>query len=132
MGYIFLLTYTTPLGYNIKMKIKKYTVIENHHYFKKAQKLLSKEQMRDVINILSSEPNIGEVMTGTGGVRKFRYAYCKGKGKSGGARVIYLVVIKKGVIHLLDIFGKNQKANLSNSEINEMAILVKLIKGEAK
>jgi len=32
----------------------------------------------------------------------------------------------------LDIFGKNQKANLSNSEINEMAILVKLIKGEAK
>lgn len=86
--------------------------------------------MKEIVDIVSKNPDIGGVMAGTGGIRKFRYAANEGRGKSGGVRVIYLAVTRKGVIHLVDIFGKNEKANLTKAEKNEMVKLVKLIKGE--
>ena len=109
---------------------ERYTVAEHPYYFRKAQKLLTEEQMKEIVDIVSREPEVGEVMAGTGGIRKFRYAGNEGRGKSGGVRVIYLAATKKGVVHLVDIFGKNEKANLTKAERNEMAKLVKLIKGE--
>lgn len=107
-----------------------YTVVEHSHYVRKAQKLLTEGQMKEIVDIVSMEPDIGEVLTGTAGIRKFRYAGNEGRGKSGGVRIIYLAVTKKGVVHLVDIFGKNEKANLTKAERNEMAKVVKLIKGE--
>jgi mRNA-degrading endonuclease RelE of RelBE toxin-antitoxin system len=107
-----------------------YTVVEHSHYIRKAQKVLTDEQMKEIVDIVSKEPDIGEVLTGTGGIRKFRYAGNEGRGKSGGVRIIYLAITSKGIVHLIDIFGKNEKANLSKAERNEMAKVVKLIKGE--
>ena len=63
-------------------------------------------------------------MQGTGGVRKLRWA-AKGKGKSGGSRVIYFFYNETIPLFLLTIFGKNEKANLSKSERNELAKLAK-------
>ncbi|MFH1157426.1 MAG: type II toxin-antitoxin system RelE/ParE family toxin [Pseudomonadota bacterium] len=86
--------------------------------------------MNDIADTVSRTPEIGEVVAGTGDVRKFRYAAKEGRGKSGGARVIYLAVIKKGVIHLIDIFGKNEKTNLTKAEKNTIAKLSQVLKGE--
>ena len=70
-------------------------------------------------------------MQGTGGIRKVRWAL-HGKGKSGGVRVVYLDIVVAEKIYLLSLFAKNEKANLSKEERNDLRNLVALIKQEAK
>jgi hypothetical protein len=107
-----------------------FTVIEAPAYAAKAKKLLTEAQMAEVVTIVAKEPEIGEIIAGTGSIRKFRCAAREGKGKSGGARVIYLAIMSKGRVHLLDIFAKNVKENISKAERNELAKLARLMKGE--
>ena len=65
---------------------------------------------------------------GLGGVRKLRWTK-SGSGKSGGVRVVYYFHNDSMPLFLLTLFGKNEKANLSNAERNLLvkftAILVK-------
>ena len=96
----------------------------------KARKILSEKQRDEVVTIVAQEPEIGEVMQGTGGVYKFRYASQGGKGKSGGARIIHLPLVSRGKVYLLDIFEKNAKVNLTKAERNEMSQIVKVMKGK--
>ena len=56
---------------------------------------LSDDDLRDLQNILLVNPKAGKVIEGTGGAAKIRYAI-SGKGKSGGARVIYADIARKG------------------------------------
>ena len=105
-------------------------MIEAPVYAAKAKKLLTTEQMAEIVTIVAREPEIGEIMAGTGSIRKFRYASKEGKGKSGGARVIYLAIIGKGKVYLLDIFAKNVKENISQAERNELAKIAKAMKGD--
>ncbi len=73
--------------------------------------------------------NAGEVMRGTGGFRKFRYAGVKGRGKSGGMRIIHLFVPGNGEVHIVDIYVKSEQENLSKAECNELAKLAAILKG---
>ena len=57
-------------------------------------------------------PKLGDVIQGTGGLRKIRVAY-KGKGKRGGARVIYYFLDDKRRFYLLTIYGKNEMSDLN-------------------
>lgn len=64
------------------------TVAETESFQKKIAKLLSIEEKENLISYLSEQPKAGDLMQGTGGIRKLRWA--KGaKGKSGGVRVQY-------------------------------------------
>ena len=65
-------------------------------------------------------------MAGPGGIRKLRWVR-EGMGKCGGARVIYYFHDNRIPLYLLSIFGKNEKANLSGAEANELSKLVKLL-----
>lgn len=112
------------------MKDTLVTVVEHPHYLKKAEKLLSEAQIEDIANALAADPALGEVMRGTGGFRKFRYAGVKNKGKSGGMRVIHLYVSNDGEVHLIDIFEKSDKENLTKAEQNELAKIAALLKGD--
>ncbi len=105
------------------------TVVEHHNYLKRAEKLLTPDQMAEVVEILATTPDAGETMQGTGGCRKMRYAGVRGKGKSGGVRVIHLFVTADNEVHLLDIYGKGEKSNLSKAERNELAKLAEILKG---
>jgi hypothetical protein len=68
-------------------------------------------------------------MVGCGGARKGRVGdRGASKGKSGGFRYVYVYVEIAGIVHLLHFFGKNEKANLSKAERNELAILVRELK----
>lgn len=58
-------------------------------------------------------------MPGTGGARKVRFAG-RGKGKSGGFRVITFYAAEDIPVFLLDIYGKDTQANLSKAECNEL------------
>jgi hypothetical protein len=53
----------------------------------------------------------------------------EGKGKRGGARIIHLPLVSRGKVYLLDIFEKNDKVNLTKAERNEMAQIVRVMKG---
>ncbi|WP_205849282.1 type II toxin-antitoxin system RelE/ParE family toxin [Natronospirillum operosum] len=54
-------------------------------------------------------------------------SYDRGKGKSGGARIIYYYHNGRVPLFLLTVFGKGEKANISKSERNELSKLTKLL-----
>ena len=92
---------------------------------------LTDDDLSELQSYLCTNPNVGDVMQGTGGIRKVRWAL-PGKGKSGGVRVVYLDIVVAEKIYLLSLFAKNEKANLSKEERNDLKNLVALIKQEAK
>ena len=57
-------------------------------FSRQADKLFNVDEKREVIDCLASNPTAGNLIPGTGGVRKLRFAM-QGRGKRGGARVIY-------------------------------------------
>ena len=102
------------------------TVAETTEYAKRAKKLLSEQERSDLITYLAAHPEAGDVMEGTGGVRKVRWAR-EGKGKSGGVRVIYFYHNEGMPLYLLTLYGKSEKENLSAGERNDLAKLVGLL-----
>lgn len=99
------------------------TVAETPEYLRCAERLLSAAARAEVVEYLAARPKAGDVIPGTGGVRKLRWAR-GGRGKSGGVRVIYYFHSEAIPLYLLTVFGKNEKANLSKGERNELAKLV--------
>lgn len=79
-----------------------------------------------LVDFIAANPEAGDVIPGTGGVRKVRWAL-PGGGTRGGARVIYYFHNPSFPIFLLAAYGKNEKANLTNGERNAMAKLVPLL-----
>lgn len=102
------------------------TVAEVPEYIRRAEKLLSAEERRDVIDYLATHPKAGDLMEGTGGVRKLRWGR-GGQGKSGGVRVIYYFHSEAMPLYLLTLFAKNERANLSKAERNDLADLVDIL-----
>jgi len=81
---------------------------------------------------LMEEPDTGRVMPGCGGLRKIRTADPKrGKGERGGARVIYLHVPEAKRFYMLDVYGKDEKDDLSPDEKKELRELAEQLKKEA-
>lgn len=100
-----------------------YGIAELPTYIRLAEKLLSVEERQDLISYLAEHPKSGDVMEGTGGVRKLRWRR-GGQGKSGGVRVIYYFHDDLMPLYLLTLFAKGDKANLTKAERNELAELV--------
>ena len=88
---------------------------------------MSDEQRAQVVEMLARDPECGEIMQGTGGVRKVRVALA-GRGKSGGARIIYYFHSERLPVFALTVFAKNEKANLTPAQRNAMALVVRAIK----
>ena len=81
---------------------------------------------------LMEYPDAGAVMPGCGGLRKIRIADPKrGKGTRGGARVIYLYIPTARRFYLLDVYGKDEKDDLSPSEKKQLRLLAEYLKREA-
>jgi hypothetical protein len=94
------------------------TVIETASYLARVAKLGLDETEREAIKShLADTPEAGDLMQGTGGARKVRIAG-RGHGKSGGYRVITFFAADDVPVFLLDIYGKDEKDNLSKAERN--------------
>lgn len=102
------------------------TIAEVPEYIRRAEKLLTEEERRDIVDYLAANPRAGDLMEGTGGVRKLRWGR-QGRGKSGGVRVIYYVHSELMPLYLLTLFAKNERANLTKAERNELAGLVDIL-----
>jgi hypothetical protein len=106
------------------------TVWETPSYLKDTAAVFNDSERKAIVDYLSLFPRSGEILVGTGGVRKLRWAI-EGKGKSGGARIIYYFHNESLPVYLLAAFGKNEQANISKSERNELAKLTKVL-GQTK
>ena len=102
------------------------TVIETPFFLRKAADLLTDEEREELIEFVGLNPDLGDVVPESGGVRKLRWA-AKGKGKSGGVRVIYYFHSEALPVFLLTVYAKSQKANLTKAERNELKALVPLL-----
>ena len=100
-----------------------YSFRESKKFTSQLLKLMSDEDYAEFQIELIDSPQVGKVIKGSGGIRKVRWA-AKGKGKSGGVRIIYYLAIRKDYIFLLDIYPKNEKEDLSPFEMKTLKKLV--------
>ena len=86
-------------------------------------RLISDDSYREFQQELICNPIAGDVIKGSGGLRKIRWRSASG-GKRGGIRVIYYWYVADSEIFLLLAYGKNDKADLSAKEVKILRALV--------
>ena len=118
---------TAPLGYVYAMQ----TVAETPTFTRQADKLLSEDEKRQLIDFLAENPLAGDLIPGTGGVRKLRFA-ASGRGKRGGARVIYYYLDEAMPIYLLLAYAKTAKIDLTTDEERTVTALAAGLKAARK
>lgn len=97
-----------------------HTVIETPAYLASAkEESVSEAERRAIVTFIAQNPDTGVIMPGSGGARKLRFA-ARGRGKSGGYRVITFYAGEDIPVFLLDIYSKETQANLSKDELNEL------------
>src|SRR5258707_12060681 len=99
------------------------TVVETPSYLADAERLFSPDERAAVVDRLAADARCGIVIPGSGGIRKVRFGF-GARGKSGGARIIYLHSGDTVPVFVLTVFAKNEKANLSPAERNALAKIV--------
>ncbi len=107
------------------------TVVETSYFARGAEKLLTVEERDELLFYLAVHPESGDEIPGTGGVRKMRFS-ARGKGKSGGVRVIYYFFDEENPLYAILLYGKNEQANLTPEQKKEVAALAATVKAAAK
>jgi len=102
------------------------TIAEVPEYIRQVEKLLNDTERQDIISYLAAHPKSGDLIGGTGGIRKLRWGR-DGHGKSGGVRVIYYYHSELMPLYLLALFARNEQDNLSKTERNNLAKLVGIL-----
>jgi len=87
------------------------TVAETEIFTKQAARYWSSDEHAAFVSFIASNPEAGEVVPQSGGVRKVRWSI-GGRGKRGGVRVIYFNMLEDAKIWLLLVYGKNVKENI--------------------
>ena len=99
--------------------------------FERAAKGLLNEAARNEIErVLTQNPEAGDVIAGTGGVRKIRFGQ-QWRGKRGGIRVIYYHRSTIGRVYLITVYAKNVRVNLTFAQRNMMKQLTTELDNEA-
>jgi len=99
------------------------TDVEMPSYLAHAEKLFSSVERAAIVDRLAADPKCGVVVPGGGGIRKVRFGF-GARGKSGGARIVYLYGGEDIPVFILAVFAKNEKDNLSAAERNALSKLV--------
>jgi len=92
---------------------------------------LSEDDILGIEIRLLADPVIGKMIQGTGGIRKFRIAL-PNRGKSSGARVIYVDFADFCKTYFITAYEKSDMDNLSNAEKSELKQLVGVLKNELR
>lgn len=105
------------------------TFIETRVFTKRITGHISDDEFAEFQAELARHPEKGPVVEGTGGLRKVRWGL-KGKGKSGGLRIIYLNIKVRDCIHLVFVFAKDESDDLTSEQKKELKVVVEAIKRE--
>jgi len=107
------------------------TVAETPIFSRQADKLFSENERRELIDFLANNPMAGDEIKGTGGVRKLRFA-ASGRGKRGGARIVYYYLDDYVPLYALLAYAKNVQGDLTAEEKRTIAALAAAIKAIRK
>ncbi|WP_084165261.1 type II toxin-antitoxin system RelE/ParE family toxin [Skermanella stibiiresistens] len=105
------------------------TVVETTPFTRRADKILTTEEKKDLIDFLAANPLMGEEIVGTGGVRKVRFG-SHGRGKSGGVRAIYYYYDDNMPLFALLVYGKGEQSNLTPDQKRVVTTLAATLKAQ--
>jgi mRNA-degrading endonuclease RelE of RelBE toxin-antitoxin system len=97
---------------------------ETSVFTRQVNDLLDHESYRLLQIRLVADPEAGQLIPGTGGLRKIRWQG-SGRGKRGGVRVIYYWATRNAVVLLLLMYGKNEQDDLTTAQKKVLAALVR-------
>jgi hypothetical protein len=100
------------------------TVIETEAFARRADKLFNPEERNELMVFLATNPTAGDLIEGTGGVRKVRFA-AQGKGKSGGVRVVHYFVAENGPLYALLLYAKSEQAVYRSTVLRHRSSLMR-------
>lgn len=100
-----------------------------HEFDRMAEGLLDDDDLRLIESTLQKNPDAGVVIQGGEGLRKLRVSV-PGRGKRGGARLIYLYVKVRSVIYFVSVYARTKQADLTLADYRVSATLAKHLKKE--
>jgi mRNA-degrading endonuclease RelE of RelBE toxin-antitoxin system len=98
-------------------------VVETPVFTRRVLKLLTDDDYRLLQHEVVARPDVGNIIRGSGGLRKVRWA-ATGRGKRGGIRVIYYWAVDREIILMLLIYGKNEQDDLTAEQLRVLKGLV--------
>ena len=96
------------------------TVVETAAYLSRAERIMSPGELTALVFAIAENPHAGDVIKGTGGLRKLRVAL-EGRGKRGGGRVIYWYYNDGFPAVLLWALAKSEASDLTKQQLNLLA-----------
>jgi hypothetical protein len=103
------------------------TVVETWAYIRQAHaEGMSAAEREAAVAMIAANPEVGDLIVGSGGCRKVRVAG-RGRGKSGGYRVITYFVDDRYPAFLLAVLFKGSRANFSKAEVTGLAAVAKTL-----
>jgi hypothetical protein len=103
------------------------SVVETPMFLRSAEKIWRDDERMALIDYVAANPEAGDVIPGTGGVRKLRWGRA-GTGKRGGARVIYFYHNAGMPIYLLLAYAKAQATDLSGDDKRAITAIATALK----
>lgn len=90
------------------------TFIETSFFTKAIKELFDDDEYQQIQKELLNNPEKGDLIQGTGGLRKIRFG--RNSGKSSGVRILYYYTDEHGRIYLFAVYPKSVKDNITNAE----------------
>lgn len=110
------------------------SVAETPIFTRQTEKLFTEDEKQELIDYLSEFPLAGDEIPGTGGVRKLRFA-ASGRGKRGGARIIYYYLDNTMPLYALLAYAKKDQGDLTPDErrlVSGLAVAIKATRKEKR
>ncbi|MDP2892717.1 MAG: type II toxin-antitoxin system RelE/ParE family toxin [Bacillota bacterium] len=92
---------------------------------------LTEDDIVDLEYALIINPNSGDIVEGTGGLRKFRWAL-PNRGKRGSIRVVYVDFVSFEKLYFISAYTKDEKDNLTNTERSEIKRVIKKLRDDCR
>lgn len=104
----------------------KMVILETAAFTRRIRALLDDESYRELQNALLERPQLGDLISGSGGIRKLRWAV-SGRGKRGGARILYYWITTRDQVFMLTAYPKSTRGDLTK---RQLALLSKTVEEE--
>lgn len=98
-------------------------IVETSIFTKLIKQLMSDGQCRELQEALVNRPDLGNLIRGSGGLRKVRWKL-DASGKSGGIRVIYYWVVNDDQLRMLYVYPKGKQENLTSEQLSALKAIV--------
>jgi len=98
-------------------------IVETTLFTKLIKTLMSDDEYRELQLALVVRPDIGDIISGSAGLRKVRWSL-PGRGKRGGVRVIYYWVVDDDHLRMLYVYPKGSQENLTQKQLKALKVIV--------